>query len=201
MKLDRDRINEARPTWFEGILYRSQTEARWAVFLRCMDIPFEYEERHFTLGGMFYLPDFWLPKQNCWLEIKGPFPTREEKEKARRLAAHEQRNVYVCFGDIPEPEDDSWYTGSCVVFFPDGRDDDTHWWCECFVCGTLGLEFEGSAASLTCGCLRHATSRSDVPKGYRSTRLLQAYLVAIEAIAYRRPNDHDLLIAAGLAGA
>lgn len=190
MKLDRDRLNEARPTWFGGILYRSQTEARWAVFLVHMDIPFEYEERHFDLGGIFYLPDFWLPKQNCWLEVKGPYPTRVEKEKARRLAAHEQRNVYLCFGDIPEPEDPAWYTGSSIVFFPDGRHDESHWWCECPICGTLGLQFHGATASLPCGCLRNANV-----EGHRSPRLLLAYAVAKAAESYRRTNDEDLLIA------
>jgi len=166
------------------------------MFFFHMNVEYRYEEEYFNLRGLFYRPDFWLPKQNCWFEIKGPFPNQEEKEKARRLAAHVQRNVYVCFGDIPEPEDDSWYTGSCVVFFPDGSDDESHWWCDCLVCGTLGLQFEGSAASLICGCLRHSTSDLDLPKGYRSPRLLRAYLAAREAKACQRPNDYDLLVAA-----
>ena len=164
------------------------------MFFRYMDIEFEYEEQYFNLGGLLYQPDFWLPKQNCWVEVKGPFPTREEKEKARHLAAHVQRNVYICFGDIPEPEDSSWYTGSCIVFFPDGQDDESHWWCECFICGSLGLQFEGCAASLPCGCLRYANSHWEGPKAHCSPRLLRAYSVARAADTYQAQNNYDVLV-------
>src|SRR5690242_16488708 len=34
-----------------------------------------------------YLPDFYLPDFECWVEIKGKPPTREEEIKARKLAA------------------------------------------------------------------------------------------------------------------
>ena len=165
------------------------------MFFRSMDIEFEYEEQYFDLGGLFYQPDFWLPKQNCWFEVKGPYPTKEEKEKSRRLAAHVQRNVYICFGDIPEPADDSWYTGSCIVFSPDGADDESHWWCECPICGSLGLQFQGSLVSLPCACFRHAPSHLTVARGHCSPRLLRAYSAAKTAEAYRRSEDDDVLVA------
>src|SRR5712671_764844 len=147
MKFDRDGINKARRTWFDGILYRSQTEARWAVFFLNMDIEFTYEDEYFDLDGLCYRPDFWLPKQSCWIEVKGPFPTQNEREKARRLAAHTGKTVYISFGDIPEPNAEApfAYTLSSLVFFPDGREDECFWWCECPRCGTLGLQSEGRA--------------------------------------------------------
>jgi hypothetical protein len=194
MKLDRDRINEARPTRFDGILYRSQTEARWAVFLSYMDIEFKYEEEDFDLDGVLYRPDFWLPKQNCWLEVKGALPTKEEKEKARRLAVHTERNVYLSFGDIPNPNP-SWYSGSSLVFFPDGSEDEAYWWCDCPQCGTLGLQSEARAAHLPCGCLSRS-ERLDRSNFYYSPRLLRAYLAAREAEAYRQSGEADLLVVA-----
>lgn len=148
-----------------------------------MDIPADYEERHFNLGGLFYRPDFWLPKQNCWIEIKGISPSKDEREKARRLAAQTQRVVYIFYGPIPEPnpEDETWYSGSAIVFFPNGTDDEAYWWCECPSCGTLGLEFEARATNLACGCLARVGSRLDKSNYYYSPRLLQSYLCAREA--------------------
>lgn len=196
MKLERDGISKARRTRFAGIVYRSQTEARWAVFFLHMDIEFEYEEEHFDLNGLWYRPDFWLPRQNCWLEVKGPFPTQKEREKARRLAAQTGKNVYISFGDIPEPnlEDESSYTLSSLAFFPDGREDEYFWWCECPHCGTLGLQSEARAACLPCGCLGGPGSPSDRANCYYSPRLLRAYLAAREADIYRRLEECDVLV-------
>jgi hypothetical protein len=160
-----------------------------------MDIEFKYEEEEFNLDGIVYRPDFWLPKQNCWLEVKGPFPTQQEKEKARRLAAHTERNVYLSFGDIPEPNpaNPSWYSLSSAVFFPDGSYDEAYWWCECPRCGTVGLQSEARAAHLPCGCLSRDV-RFDLSNHYYSPRLLRAYLAAREADAYRKLGEADFLV-------
>jgi hypothetical protein len=48
-------------------------EARWAVFFDNAGIPFEYEYVGYKLGELgktWYLPDFWLPEQRAWVEIK-----------------------------------------------------------------------------------------------------------------------------------
>jgi hypothetical protein len=75
-----------------------------------------------------YLPDFFLPELNYWLEIKGPNPSREELEKAfllshmlyeagrskmeeaKTIAEMRRANddffrqgVYIIYGDIPWP--------------------------------------------------------------------------------------------------
>ena len=75
-----------------------------------------------------YLPDFYLPELNYWIEVKGPNPTREEIEKAfmlshmasnavlekireakteaeRRSASDDFRRlgVFIIYGDIPWP--------------------------------------------------------------------------------------------------
>lgn len=190
----------ARPTWFAENLYRSQIEARWALFFRCMDIPADYEERYFDLGGIFYRPDFWLPKQNCWIEIKGRLPTKQEREKARRLAAQTERVVHSFYGPIPEPnpEEESWYSGSAIVFFPDGTGDEAYWWCECPVCGRLGLESEARATNLACGCLVRISSRLDRSNYYYSPRLLQAYSYAREAEYIAASDGFDRLISSEL---
>ena len=46
-------------TLYHGVYFRSKTEARFAVFLDCLGIKWEYEPQGFDLGnGLKYLPDF-----------------------------------------------------------------------------------------------------------------------------------------------
>jgi hypothetical protein len=58
-------------TRYSGHRFRSRLEARWAVFLDELGIFWEYEKEGYVLpDGQHYLPDFWLPDANCFLEIK-----------------------------------------------------------------------------------------------------------------------------------
>jgi len=83
-----DRI-EAIPTPYGGYVFRSRSEARWAVFFDTLGIEYEYEPRSFDLGPPcgWYLPDFWAPRihSGSWVEIKGQEPTAMEAMKAVRL--------------------------------------------------------------------------------------------------------------------
>ena len=57
-------------TCYRGYRFRSRLEARWAVFLTEVNISWEYEAEGFDIGGTWYLPDFWLPRDHAFLEIK-----------------------------------------------------------------------------------------------------------------------------------
>jgi len=60
-------------TEYNGYLFRSRLEARWAVFFDNLSVPYIYEPEGFEFDdGVRYLPDFWLPDQHCWVEIKPP---------------------------------------------------------------------------------------------------------------------------------
>ena len=84
--------------------------------------------RHLDGKEYSYLPDFYLPELNYWIEVKGPNPTREEIEKAfmlqhmafeaglemrseakteaeRRSVSNAPRRlgVFIIYGDIPWP--------------------------------------------------------------------------------------------------
>jgi hypothetical protein len=92
---------KAIETAYNGYLFRSRTEARWAVFFDAMGIPYQYEKEGFDLDGIFYLPDFWLPDQKMWLEIKPDQELKEdEREKVIRFAGVLPRDVsfYVLAG-------------------------------------------------------------------------------------------------------
>jgi hypothetical protein len=89
--------------WPYGYRFRSRLEARWAVFFDALGVPYEYEKEGYEFNGVRYLPDFWLPAQDCWVEIKGPPPSREEGNKAWFLATVTEKPVYVFWDDIKAP--------------------------------------------------------------------------------------------------
>lgn len=88
-------------THYNGYRFRSRLEARWAVFLSVLGVKYEYEHEGYVLSnGDWYLPDFWLPELDCFVEIK---PTDieygcNEWEKAKTLSADTRKCVIVCCG-------------------------------------------------------------------------------------------------------
>jgi len=62
---------KAIETFYDGHRFRSRLEARWAVYFNAVGISYEYEPEGFELSdGTKYLPDFYLPDENYWIEIK-----------------------------------------------------------------------------------------------------------------------------------
>jgi len=73
-------------TVYHGHRFRSRLEARWAVFFDRLLVRWEYESQGYELGDLGrYLPDFWLPDLNLFLEVKGQEPTASELAKCERL--------------------------------------------------------------------------------------------------------------------
>lgn len=91
------------PTAYNGHLFRSRLEARWAVFFDTMGWRYAYEAEGYDLEGKWYLPDFWFPAFNCWIEIKPDSPETYDA-KALLLAAKSEKRVLVIRGN-PWPED------------------------------------------------------------------------------------------------
>ena len=69
-------------TVYRGYRFRSRLEARWAVFFDALEIEWQYEVEGYYLSTQPYLPDFWLPKLETFVEIK---PTKEAGEQAVSL--------------------------------------------------------------------------------------------------------------------
>lgn len=89
-------------TEFEGVKYRSRTEARWAVFLKHLGLHFEYESELVTLSsGEKYLPDFFIHEFNVYFEVKpsNEDVVTEECSKARTLARDSKAHkVWLAMG-------------------------------------------------------------------------------------------------------
>lgn len=97
---------KAIETSWRGYRFRSRTEARWAVAFTAAGEPFDYEREGYQLRSGWYLPDFWLPKRQLWLEVKGQEPNHRERSLARELAEATKRQVLIAIGP---PDADTIY--------------------------------------------------------------------------------------------
>jgi hypothetical protein len=61
---------KAIDTFYNGNYFRSRLEARWAVFFDELNLKYDYEPQGYVVNGVPYLPDFYLPKFNCFCECK-----------------------------------------------------------------------------------------------------------------------------------
>lgn len=62
---------KALPTTYNGVQFKSRTEARWAAYFDLMGVEWRYEDEAYLLPSGGYLPDFYLPMNNCYAEVKG----------------------------------------------------------------------------------------------------------------------------------
>lgn len=92
---------KAKPTKYCGVQFRSRTEAKYCMLFNMFDIPWTYESRRFPLPSGSYLPDFFLPLWNMWIEIKGPYPTDHEKLLCEELHIATKQQVVICYGWPP----------------------------------------------------------------------------------------------------
>jgi hypothetical protein len=156
---------KALPTNYDDIVFRSRIEARWAVFFNALNLEYEYEKEGYDLGGsVLYLPDFWVPALDSWIEIKGQEPDDYEAEKACRLSVSTGKRVYVFFGGHVVP-DAQTNPPSAYVFFPDEGSDYEYWWCECALCGLIGIEYMGRSDRLKCKECYHCWDYRNPPTG------------------------------------
>ncbi|MFA5567585.1 MAG: hypothetical protein WC972_02955 [Trueperaceae bacterium] len=104
---------KAIQTRYKGYHFRSRLEARWAVMLDHLGLEWEYEVEGFEFpNGVKYLPDFWLPSSNVFLEIKRGNLSYDENElaasKAESLAVYEGFPVLLAQG-VPGDALFEWY--------------------------------------------------------------------------------------------
>lgn len=107
-------------TIYRGYRMRSRLEARWACFLDAVGVAWEYEGEGYELGGTRYLPDFFLPANRTFLEIK----PRRGSGVDRKPAAAVEAAPHLFQGDGPDRH-------RMVVVYGDpldGDSDDLSWW-------------------------------------------------------------------------
>lgn len=93
-------ITEIKPieTIYRGYRFRSRLEARWAVFFDSLGVKYEYEPEGFKLpDGSMYLPDFYLPRFEIFIEIKANRDLDDGKAEAFALSG-DCGGILVCYG-------------------------------------------------------------------------------------------------------
>ena len=85
---------KAIETRYAGHRFRSRLEARWAVFFDTLGMKWEYEPQGYTVDDECYLPDFWLPETETWVEVKG---------SSEGLRADSERLTTILDGNSPLP--------------------------------------------------------------------------------------------------
>lgn len=176
-------------TLHKGIRFRSRMEARWAVFMDTLGIPYDYEPEGFELGGLRYLPDFYLPNQDAYLEIKNPNAEPVDFEKIKRLVLATKKTVFVLSSNPEVPSwDSNQRVGAFMNCYMDGVDidgkpytdqvgeDHPYLWCECPKCRRCELQFDGRADRINCNCPRDG--HGDKGYNFDSPRLIKAYETA-----------------------
>ena len=115
-------------TEYGGIRFRSRLEARWAVFFDAQKWRWEYEPEGYAIGGVRYLPDFWMPTLDQFWEVKPESLIDDTPafakaiEKAAALAEGTAKTVCVSLGF---PYRDA--QGGLMYVLPDGSDEIWAW--------------------------------------------------------------------------
>lgn len=74
------------PTVYNGIEFRSKLEASTAKLMDDVGLEWQFEAEGYDLGnGIWYLPDFYIPRNKMFLEVKGILDPKSE-EKVTALA-------------------------------------------------------------------------------------------------------------------
>ena len=128
-------------TLYRGHYFRSKAEARFAVFLDCLGVKWEYEPQGFDLGnGLKYLPDFkiynveiwdenrdkcnydtYTPKMlDIWVEVKGMW--KDDKPGELSDFDYEKINRFV-FDGSESVINPLWVAGNCYTLDPRNRQD------------------------------------------------------------------------------
>jgi hypothetical protein len=173
-------------TEFNGVRFRSRTEARWAVFMACANIKYIYEPEGFDLGESgWYIPDFWLPEIDKFLEIKPSVPLVGRESPTFALADATGKAVITFCGPPSAPDFDRGYREDGHFHSKEGGDN-CYWFCRCPECGSAGIEFCGRADRIKCECPK--SPHQDKGYNFDDPFLLFAYKEASNAFRFKRRN-------------
>jgi len=125
---------KAIETQYKGYRFRSRLEARWAVFFDALGVKWEYEKEGYDLGEAgWYLPDFWLPQIESFVEVKASLTENNPVQKlylagkftggTGKNAPHDWRESFGVdfkseyFSDASELPENKVFTVDCGYFY------------------------------------------------------------------------------------
>lgn len=147
------------PTEYHGTLFRSRLEARWAVLFDVLHMPWEYEPEAFGNRVTGYTPDFWLPEQGVFIEVK---PTEVyDHDKVALACQATGKNVVIVIGRPGLPRYMTEGCSDCVGEsftgpFIQGPEewgwDNFYLLTECNQCGQFDFTHSGWGRQFRCKC-------------------------------------------------
>ena len=148
---------KAIETRYKGYRFRSRLEARWAVFFDHLGLRWQFEPEGFDLterGLGYYLPDFFLPDLNYWIEVKPDnfddeaaykklaYVTQATKSQGLVVAGEPYINVELGSFQHYGNAGDRWWTvdvdDECA-----GMSDGPYLFCVCPLCDKIGIQYDG----------------------------------------------------------
>lgn len=82
-----------------GIYFRSTFEANFARILKFNKLNFEFEQYHFKCSdGSIYIPDFYIPSKNEFIEIKGRLSDTKGISKFKEISSKEKTYKWKFIG-------------------------------------------------------------------------------------------------------
>lgn len=106
-------VTGAIPRTFNGVTFRSTTEARFAALFSRLGLVWSYEAEGYTDGDVSAMPDFWLPRFAAFLEIKHS----DDYNRMKPAAVARASGTCVLVATSAPWFDESW---SMARFHPDG---------------------------------------------------------------------------------
>lgn len=114
---------KAIETDFLWYRFRSRLEARWAIFFNVGGIRFEYEPEGIDDGSTLYLPDFYLPDYDMFVEVKPDRPnSKEELKKPLQCVLDNKIQRLMILQAIPQKTECEcwWYP---FIYYHNGSQD------------------------------------------------------------------------------
>jgi hypothetical protein len=149
---------KAIETRYKGYRFRSRLEARWAVFFDHLGLRWQFEPEGFDLterGLGYYLPDFFLPDLNYWIEVKPDnfddevaykklaYVTQATKSQGLVVAGEPYINVELGSFEHYGNAGDRWWTVDVDDYECAGMSDGPYLFCVCPLCDKIGIQYDG----------------------------------------------------------
>lgn len=132
---------KAIETVYNGYRFRSRLEARWATFFDTLGVKYEYEKEGYDLGKFgWYLPDFFIPAWDAYVEIKPSNRDAHVHSKAQfeaylketiAIAVKSQALFKLTQSRVLLIQGNPW-PGEYCISLTDGEPPDSDWrfaWC------------------------------------------------------------------------
>lgn len=179
---------KAIETVYGGRRFRSRLEARWAVFFDTLGVPYVYEPEGYDFGTHKYLPDFWLPDSEQFVEVKGVMSS-VDREKIELLVTNSGKDVVVGLPNmqfiIAENHQEDLEAGvgfGVVVHWStlDGEIDTSMFKCSSCGCVYFASEYENWSCP-KCGTWKGRDHRIGYGNGWLWGEAEQAKIAALSA--------------------